>query len=130
MGYERPQHDTLLDGDALRRELTALAQDARDAKLRKAALSVIKTRFSDARLCVKGDVGSGAWDGERAAQALSLEEAAGDDADLLGPHPARSGGEVTGPLSTHAQVPSMSVRAAFSAAVHSERGRLPQIAIS
>jgi [protein-PII] uridylyltransferase len=71
VGYEKPTHDDLLDGDALRHELTALAQDASDAKLRKAALSVIKQRFADARLCVKSDVESGAWDGMRAAQALS-----------------------------------------------------------
>jgi hypothetical protein len=71
VGYEEPGFDTLLDGKALRHELTALAQDARDSKLRKAALVVIKQRFSDARLCVKAEVESGAWDGVRAAQALS-----------------------------------------------------------
>jgi [protein-PII] uridylyltransferase len=70
LGFEAPDHD-LLDGVALRRELTALAQDASDAKLRKAALALIKQRFSDARLCVKAEVDSGDWDGVRASQALS-----------------------------------------------------------
>ncbi|HEX2591189.1 MAG TPA: hypothetical protein VHL34_06820, partial [Rhizomicrobium sp.] len=71
MGFDKPHHDDLLDGAALRHELTALAQEVKDNHLRKAALALIKARFSDARLCVKGDVESGKWDGERAAQALS-----------------------------------------------------------
>ncbi|HEY1709994.1 MAG TPA: [protein-PII] uridylyltransferase [Rhizomicrobium sp.] len=71
MGYEKPQHASLLDGDVLRHELTALAQDNKDARLRKAALVVIKQRFAEARSAVKAEVDAGAWDGERAAQALS-----------------------------------------------------------
>src|SRR3569832_1554015 len=71
IGYEDPDFDTLLDGNALRHELTALAQDESESRLRKAALVLIKERFSDARLCVKAEIESGAWDGVRAAQALS-----------------------------------------------------------
>ncbi len=71
MGYQDSTFDTLLDGKALRHELTALAQDTSDAKLRKAALVLLKERFADARLCVKADVDAGRWDGVRAAQALS-----------------------------------------------------------
>jgi len=57
VGYEGPDIIKLLDADALRRSLTALAHEAGDkAKLRKDALSLIKTAFLDARAIVKADV--------------------------------------------------------------------------
>ena len=72
MGYEGPDIIKLLDADALRRSLTALAHEAGDkAKLRKDALSLIKTAFLDARAIVKADVESGALTGLAAARALS-----------------------------------------------------------
>ncbi|MGZ6022242.1 MAG: hypothetical protein ACXWLQ_06520, partial [Rhizomicrobium sp.] len=61
MGYEGPNIIKLLDADALRRALTALAHEAGDkAKLRKDALALIKGAFLDARALVKTDVESGA----------------------------------------------------------------------
>jgi [protein-PII] uridylyltransferase len=72
VGYEGPDIIKLLDADALRRSLTALAHEAGDkAKLRKDALSLIKTAFLDARAIVKADVESGALTGLAAARALS-----------------------------------------------------------
>ena len=72
MGYEGPDIIKLLDADALRRSLTALAHEAGDkAKLRKDALSLIKSAFLDARAIVKADVESGALTGLAAARALS-----------------------------------------------------------
>ena len=72
MGYEGPDIIKLLDADALRRALTALAREAGDkAKLRKDALALIKGAFLDARALVKTDVESGALTGLAAARALS-----------------------------------------------------------
>ncbi len=72
MGYEGPDIIKLLDADALRRALTALAHEAGDkAKLRKDALALIKGAFLDARALVKTDVESGALTGLAAARALS-----------------------------------------------------------
>jgi [protein-PII] uridylyltransferase len=72
VGYEGPDIIKLLDADALRRSLTALAHEAGDkAKLRKDALSLIKSAFLDARAIVKADVESGALTGLAAARALS-----------------------------------------------------------
>ncbi|HWD25963.1 MAG TPA: [protein-PII] uridylyltransferase [Rhizomicrobium sp.] len=72
MGYEGPTVGELLDGDALRRALTALAQAAGDrAKLRADALTLIKTAFQDGRARVKDAVESGALNGLAAARALS-----------------------------------------------------------
>ena len=72
MGYEGPDIIKLLDADALRRSLTALAHDAADkARLRKDALALIKGAFLDARTVVKADVESGALTGLAAARALS-----------------------------------------------------------
>ncbi|MBV9420544.1 MAG: [protein-PII] uridylyltransferase, partial [Alphaproteobacteria bacterium] len=62
----------LLDGDALRRSLTALAQESGDkAKLRKDAMALIKGAFADGRARVKAGVESGALSGLVAARALS-----------------------------------------------------------
>jgi len=62
----------LLDGDALRRDLTALAHANSDtAKLRKLALAHIKTTFNNARDRVKSRVESGGMQGLAAARALS-----------------------------------------------------------
>ena len=72
MGYEGPNIVRLLDADALRRTLTALAQASGDkATLRKAALALIKGAFLEARAVVKTDVESGALTGLAAARALS-----------------------------------------------------------
>jgi [protein-PII] uridylyltransferase len=72
LGYEGPAIGELLDGDALRRALTALAQAANDkAKLRGDALTLIKTAFQDGRARVKAGVESGALSGLAAARALS-----------------------------------------------------------
>ena len=72
MGYEGPDIIKLLDADALRRALTALAHEAGDkARLRKDALALIKGAFLDARALVKTDVESGALTGLAAARALS-----------------------------------------------------------
>jgi len=72
VGYEGPDIIKLLDADALRRSLTALAHDAADkARLRKDALALIKGAFLDARTVVKADVESGALTGLAAARALS-----------------------------------------------------------
>jgi [protein-PII] uridylyltransferase len=72
LGYEGPNIIRLLDADALRRALTALAQASGDkTKLRKEALALIKSAFIEARAVVKGDVESGALTGVAAARALS-----------------------------------------------------------
>jgi [protein-PII] uridylyltransferase len=72
LGYEGPDIIKLLDADALRRALTALAHEAGDkAKLRKDALALIKGAFLDARALVKTDVEAGALTGLAAARALS-----------------------------------------------------------
>ncbi|MBS0275846.1 MAG: [protein-PII] uridylyltransferase [Proteobacteria bacterium] len=62
----------LIDGDALRRDLTALAHANSDtAKLRKLALVHIKAVFNAARAQVKTHVDSGEMQGLAAAHALS-----------------------------------------------------------
>jgi [protein-PII] uridylyltransferase len=72
LGYEGPAIGELLDGDALRRALTALAQAAGDkAKLRVDALVLIKTAFQDGRARVKEGVDAGTLSGLAAARALS-----------------------------------------------------------
>jgi [protein-PII] uridylyltransferase len=72
LGFEGPNIIRLLDADALRRALTALAQASGDkTKLRKEALGLIKSAFIEARAVVKGDVESGALTGVAAARALS-----------------------------------------------------------
>jgi [protein-PII] uridylyltransferase len=72
VGYEGPAIGELLDGDALRRALTALAQASSDkAKLRAEATALIKTVFQDGRARVKAGVESGALSGLAAARALS-----------------------------------------------------------
>ncbi|MEI9996659.1 MAG: [protein-PII] uridylyltransferase [Rhizomicrobium sp.] len=72
MGYEAPAIGELLDGDALRRALTALAQAAGDrAKLRAEALGLIKGAFQDGRAQVKDKVDGGTLSGLAAARALS-----------------------------------------------------------
>ena len=72
MGFEGPEHIELIDGEALRRELTALAQDEGDsARLRKTALTLIKTQFMAARERVKAAVEASAVTGLQASRALS-----------------------------------------------------------
>ena len=72
MGYEGPDRIELLDGDALRRDLTALAHAESDQpKLRKAALAHIKATFLIARERVKERVEAGTLPGVVAARALS-----------------------------------------------------------
>ncbi len=72
MGYEGPAIGELLDGDALRRALTALARESGDkAKLRKDALALIKAAFQDGRARVKDGVEGGTLSGIVAARALS-----------------------------------------------------------
>src|SRR5262245_40181897 len=62
-----------LDGDALSRDLTALArsQGHDRAKLRKAALETIRTTFAEARAQVKERMESGTTPGVAVARALS-----------------------------------------------------------
>ena len=72
MGYEGPAIGELLDGDALRRALTALAQASTDkTKLRAEALGLIKGAFQDGRARVKAEVEDGTLSGLAAARALS-----------------------------------------------------------
>ncbi len=72
MGYEGPAIGELLDGDALRRALTALARESGDkAKLRKDSLALIKAAFQDGRERVRDGVENGALSGLAAARALS-----------------------------------------------------------
>ena len=72
MGYQAPGRIDLLDGDALRRDLTALAHAQSDqTKLRKEALVLIRGAFQRAREMVKERVESGAMAGVPAARALS-----------------------------------------------------------
>ncbi|HWA30580.1 MAG TPA: [protein-PII] uridylyltransferase [Rhizomicrobium sp.] len=72
MGYQSPLPIELLDGDALRRDLTALAHANSDsAKLRRLALAHIKDVFGAARAQVKERVEAGDMLGLAAAHALS-----------------------------------------------------------
>jgi [protein-PII] uridylyltransferase len=72
LGYQPPALTELIDADALRRALTALAQESGDkAKLRKEALALIKAAFQDGRARVKAGVESGRFSGLIAARALS-----------------------------------------------------------
>jgi [protein-PII] uridylyltransferase len=67
-----PLRIDLIDGDALRRDLTALAHANSDsAKLRKLALAHIKSIFNEARAQVKARVEAGEMQGLAAAHALS-----------------------------------------------------------
>jgi [protein-PII] uridylyltransferase len=69
---EGPAIGELLDGDALRRALTALARESGDkAKLRVDALALIKTAFQDGRAKVKDAVEDRGLSGLAAARALS-----------------------------------------------------------
>jgi [protein-PII] uridylyltransferase len=72
VGLQAPVRIDLLDGDALRRDLTALAHaNADKAKLRVQALTHIKTAFNAARAVVKTRVEEEGLQGLPAAQALS-----------------------------------------------------------
>ncbi len=72
MGFEAHDRIGLLDGDALRRDLTALARaDSDPAKLRESALMHIKAVFQAARERLKTRVENGALSGVIAARALS-----------------------------------------------------------
>jgi [protein-PII] uridylyltransferase len=72
VGYEAHERLGLLDGDALRRDLTALARAESDtAKLRKDALAHIKAASQEARQRIKVRVENGTLAGLIAARALS-----------------------------------------------------------
>ena len=72
MNYDGPKRLELLDGDALRRDLTALAHAQPDkTRLRKEALLIIKGEFAEARERVKQRVEQGTTSGLIAARALS-----------------------------------------------------------
>jgi [protein-PII] uridylyltransferase len=72
VGYEAHERLNLLDGDALRRDLTALARAETDAsKLRKAALAHIKAASQAARERIKQRMENGTLAGLIAARALS-----------------------------------------------------------
>jgi len=72
VGYEAHERLSLLDGDALRRDLTALARAESDTtKLRKAALAHIKDASLAARARIKTRVENGNLAGLIAARALS-----------------------------------------------------------
>jgi [protein-PII] uridylyltransferase len=72
VGYEAHERIELLDGGALRRDLTALARAQNDPpKLRRTALAHIKTEFQAARERIKTKVGNGTLSGVSAARALS-----------------------------------------------------------
>jgi [protein-PII] uridylyltransferase len=72
LGFEKPERIDLLDADALRRDLTALARTEGDSqKLRKAALAHIKANFQQARNRIKTRVELGTVSGVVAARALS-----------------------------------------------------------
>jgi len=72
LGYEGPAIGELLDGDALRRSLTALAHDSGDkGALRKDATALIKAAFTDGRARVKAGVENGSLSGLIPARALS-----------------------------------------------------------
>jgi [protein-PII] uridylyltransferase len=72
LGIEPPKHAHFLDGDALRRELTAMAHAEPDrAKLRRTALAHLKAVFGAARGDVKAQAEAGAMHGLVAARALS-----------------------------------------------------------
>jgi [protein-PII] uridylyltransferase len=72
LNYVSPARLELLDGDALRRDLTALAHSIGDkTKLRKEALGLIKGAFTDARGRVRERSESGAMSGLAVSHALS-----------------------------------------------------------
>ncbi|HEX4078767.1 MAG TPA: [protein-PII] uridylyltransferase [Rhizomicrobium sp.] len=72
VGYEPATHIDLLDGIALRRELTGLARAGCDPeKRRQSALALIKPRFQEARARIFRQVEEGARQGVAAARALS-----------------------------------------------------------
>ena len=72
MGYEKPATQDLIDADALRQALSALAQRLSDkTRLRAEALALIKVSFHDARAGVREDVEGGRMNGLAAARALS-----------------------------------------------------------
>jgi len=72
LGYQGPEQIAFLDGDALRRDLTALAHATTDqGRLRKDALGHIKSAFAGARAGVKAQAESGAMHGLAVARALS-----------------------------------------------------------
>ena len=72
MGYEKPERIDLLDGDALRRDLTALAHSEPDAaKLRRLALAHLKSTFQDARNRIRHRLEHGSASGIVVARSLS-----------------------------------------------------------
>jgi [protein-PII] uridylyltransferase len=77
LGFEAPAPKELLDGDALRHALTALARETPDqVQLRKGALALIRSSFQDGRAKIKEAVEAGGLGGLAAARALaSLQDA-------------------------------------------------------
>jgi [protein-PII] uridylyltransferase len=72
LGYEAHERLSLLDGDALRRDLTALARaESGSGELRKAALEHIKAASQAARARIKTRMENGTLAGLIAARALS-----------------------------------------------------------
>ena len=72
MGFQKPERRELLDANALKRDLAALAHAQSDRQaLRREALSFIKRSFAAARADVRARVESGAMPGMAAARALS-----------------------------------------------------------
>ena len=72
MEFDGPNRIELLDGDALRRDLTALARAESDqGRLRKAAMTLIKDQFHAARERVRERADAGTMTGLNAARALS-----------------------------------------------------------
>ena len=72
MGFEKPARFEGLDGEVIRRDLTAIARGEPDtARRRAASLAYIRTAFGDARTLVLAQIGSGALSGVAAARALS-----------------------------------------------------------
>jgi [protein-PII] uridylyltransferase len=72
LNYVSPARFELLDGDALRRDLTALAHATPDKiRLRREALALIKSAFNEARAIVRERSESGAMSGLAVSRALS-----------------------------------------------------------
>jgi [protein-PII] uridylyltransferase len=72
VGYQKPERTTLIDGDALRRDLSALARAQPDkAKLQKESLAAIKATLRSAQANVRTRFEDGTIDGMAAARMLS-----------------------------------------------------------
>ncbi|HEY1962295.1 MAG TPA: [protein-PII] uridylyltransferase [Rhizomicrobium sp.] len=72
MGYQKPERTTLIDGDALRRDLSALARAQPDkARLQKEALETLKAELQAARADIQHRFEAGRIESLAAARALS-----------------------------------------------------------